>query len=59
MYKLGPYLVITYFSTYLPTYRTYLLRYGFTKVKLGTNSVEVHSQLTTLVSTYTGKSRPW
>jgi hypothetical protein len=59
MYVLGTYLVITYFCTYLPTYRAYLFTVWVTKVKPGTNSVEVHLQLTTLVSTYAGKSRPW
>jgi hypothetical protein len=47
MYKPSIYLVITYFSTYLPMYKTYIfLTKLVTKVKPNINSVEVHPQLT-------------
>jgi hypothetical protein len=45
MYKPSPYLVITYFPTYLPMYETYFLTELVTKMKPNINSVEVHPQL--------------
>jgi len=40
------YLVSTYFSTYLPMYKTYIFPTEWvTKVKPNINSVEVHPQL--------------
>jgi hypothetical protein len=46
MYKPSIYLVITYFSTYLPMYMTYIFPTELvTKVKPNINSVEVHPQL--------------
>jgi len=47
MYKAAIYLVITYFSTYLPMCQTYIFpTESVTKVKPNINSVEVHPQLT-------------
>jgi hypothetical protein len=47
MYKASIYLVITFFSTYLPMYETYIFPTELvTKVKPNINSVEVHPQLT-------------
>jgi hypothetical protein len=46
MYKPSIYLVIIYFSTYLPMYETYMFPTEMvTKVKPNINSVEVHPQL--------------
>jgi hypothetical protein len=45
MYKPFTYLVVTFFSTYLPIYETYFLTALVTKVKPNINLVEVHSQL--------------
>ncbi len=45
MYKPSTYLVITYFPTYLPIYKTYFLRNWLPQVKQNLNSVEVHPQL--------------
>ncbi len=45
MYKPFIYLVITYFSTYLPMFKTYVFPTELvTKVKPNINSVEVHPQ---------------
>jgi hypothetical protein len=46
MYKPSPYLVRTYFPTYLPMYETYIFPTELvTKMKSNINSVEVHPQL--------------
>ncbi len=46
MYKAAIYLVITYFSTYLPMCETYIFpRELVAEVKPNINSVEVHPQL--------------
>jgi hypothetical protein len=45
MYKPSTYLVVSYFSTYLPMYETYFLKDFVTKLKPNTNSVEVHPRL--------------
>jgi len=45
MYKPSMYLVVTYFSTYLPTHETYLPQNWVTKVKPNINSVQVPPHL--------------
>jgi hypothetical protein len=45
MYKPRTYLVVTYFPSCKPMYKTYFLQHLVTKVKPNINSVEVHPQL--------------
>jgi hypothetical protein len=45
MYKVFAYLVVTYFPTYLPIYKTEFLLNCLPKVKPNINSVKVHPQL--------------